>query len=213
MSILSLWLCGAFAFTIARMVHLHRQQKLAKQHINELETSNIRLRHEKNRIEYLSLRDALTNAYNRQGIERIKEEFYEDPRVHHFALILLDIDHFKRVNDNHGHDVGDNVLNQFAGTIQRNIRSEDCFARWGGEEFMLLCPNLNQERTLLLAEKLRETLAQETFANNLKITASFGVGVNSDKAMHFDELFKQVDNALYKAKQQGRNCVIYADSP
>ncbi|VUD47691.1 Response regulator PleD [Thalassocella blandensis] len=212
LAILTLWLCGAFAFTSARMYRLHRQQQQAKQHINALESSNTRLRHEKKRYEYLSMRDALTGIYNRQGVEKIIDELLEDPRVHSFGIILLDIDHFKSINDTYGHDTGDKVLLNVAKAVLGNIRAEDCFARWGGEEFILLCPNLDLTNSVKLAEKLRKMLETTLFSEDLKVTGSFGVGINQKTGVPFDQLFKHTDTALYQAKSTGRNRVVSTDN-
>lgn len=208
LAVLSAWLLGAFGFSVFRMVLLHRRQTLAKRQIDELETSNTRLRDEKNKFEYLSERDALTNTFNRQGIEKIIGGLVQDSRVQGFGVILMDIDHFKSINDTYGHDKGDEVLIEFAQLIMQNTRSDDSFARWGGEEFILICPNLSDLKTLKIAEKLRKMLEQHDFNGALKVTGSFGVGHYKAGGFSFDELFKRVDTALYQAKHEGRNRVI-----
>ena len=136
-----------------------------------------------------------------------------DPRKNSIALIIIDIDHFKRINDRRGHDVGDNILKQFTLIVSSNIRSDDIFGRWGGEEFILICPKTNIDNAFYLAEKIRKIVSDTMFEEEkpVTITASFGVGtIQQDE--DFASAFKRVDAALYKAKSIGRNCTIIAET-
>jgi len=152
--------------------------------------------------------DELTQINNRskfnilfsQALEKLKEKHTP------FSIILMDIDHFKKINDTYGHLVGDNVLKKFTTLIQKNIKDEDSLSRWGGEEFALILPYCTLPDAKNVAEKLRLLIEKYHFGIEIKLTCSFGVaeGENSDT---IKSLFKRVDNALYKAKNSGRNSV------
>ncbi len=124
-----------------------------------------------------------------------------------FSLIMLDLDDFKQINDTYGHDVGDQVLNTVSSLLQENIRNEDLFARWGGEEFILALPELSLRQATIIAEKLRQLIATASCPRHIKITASLGV-LQAEGTRPFSELIRQVDQAMYLAKQQGKNQVI-----
>ena len=150
--------------------------------------------------------DNMTGAHSR---------YYFDQRVHdemkrssRFALplsiIFFDLDYFKTVNDQFGHDVGDEVLISIASITERFIRIPDLFARWGGEEFMILLPRTDLEEALRLAEELRILISQTSFSTAGKVTASFGVA-QWESGEAFEHWFKRVDYALYRSKSNGRN--------
>jgi diguanylate cyclase (GGDEF)-like protein len=164
--------------------------------------------------------DPLTQIYNRRALLAIVEK--EITRAQResllFSVILMDIDHFKLVNDKYGHQYGDQVLSRFCQIISENLRSYDIFARYGGEEFVLFLPNTSGSDALKLAEKLRVIIHQSTFSGlsttsqetiTQPITASFGVTESNRKNRQWDDLLSQADKALYQAKQQGRNRVVY----
>ena len=159
-------------------------------------------------IERIATVDQLTGIYNRHKFEELFA--LESERSRRFSqplsLILIDIDHFKSVNDTHGHDIGDAVLVQLAATVQENIRKIDVFARWGGEEFLLLCPSTDRDNVLEFAEKLRAAVEKTTFPVVGKITISMGVSL-FDPQESLSELFKRADQGLYYAKEHGRNQV------
>jgi diguanylate cyclase (GGDEF)-like protein len=122
------------------------------------------------------------------------------------SIIMLDIDYFKKFNDNYGHQIGDEVLIELASIVSLEIRSSDIFARWGGEEFIILLPNTNIEQAKHLAQKIRQKIQDNNFVNNLKVTSSFGVA-QLDTFEDEKRLLKRVDDALYRAKDRGRNRV------
>jgi len=132
-----------------------------------------------------------------------------------FALVLFDIDHFKRVNDTYGHAIGDQVLNEVALTVKANLRMEDLFGRMGGEEFAVLLPQANAAQAKLVAEKLRraiETLCIAHHGNRIAITASLGIAwFDPGNSTGSCQLLEMADGALYRAKQAGRNRVIAYD--
>ncbi len=126
-----------------------------------------------------------------------------------FSIILLDIDHFKAINDTHGHITGDIILKEFASIIKKNIREIDLVARWGGEEFMIVCIQTDAIGATSLAEKLRQKIRGFNFTKTGTLTASFGVaGSLQDDSI--DSLTIRADNALYEAKHLGRDRVVIA---
>ena len=157
--------------------------------------------------------DPLTSVYNRRKFNALLEaEFIRSKRYKHtFSLLMLDIDHFKKVNDSYGHDVGDVVLQEYVKICQSLLRSSDSFARLGGEEFAILMPETSQKDALIYAQRVLETIStQEIVVDDkvLKITTSIGVAQFSieDDITPFQTL-KNADKALYKAKESGRNRV------
>jgi len=159
-------------------------------------------------LKRLSITDRLTQINNRVKFDQaMGEEVKRSKRYNtDLALIMFDIDHFKHVNDTYGHDVGDKVLVTLVQLVKKCIRETDIFARWGGEEFMLLLPHTNLENTSKLAERIRARLEQTPVETVGKITCSFGV---SQFLPEDDEetFLKRVDNALYESKKTGRNKV------
>lgn len=216
--ILACWMSGIFIFAITRLIQLQRQTKHDVQVINQLNRTNAELQQEKDRFRRLSTVDPLTQAYNRFGIDQIvstliicnieREQHRDAPE---FALIVIDIDFFKRINDRRGHDAGDRVLQKISAIINSAIRPQDFLGRWGGEEFVVVMPSTTKQSAFILAEKIRLLIHETEFEpeNPLSVTASFGV---SDKLINedFASTFKRADTALYKAKSQGRNCSILA---
>lgn len=153
--------------------------------------------------------DALTGLYNRRRFEEsfttelARAERHSNP----LALIMFDIDHFKAVNDMYGHDIGDNVLKGIANVIQFNLRKTDVFARWGGEEFIILAPETTSEQAERLGEKLRSAIEGYDFDIEDRVTASFGFTLyRSDSTS--EQMIKRADEAMYQAKNNGRNQVV-----
>lgn len=164
---------------------------------------------DRKRIEQLSVTDKLTGLSNRLHIDEILQREQERFNRHGtpFSVILLDIDDFKQVNDNYGHDVGDALLQRFAEVLEKNVRQLDTVGRWGGEEFIVICEGTSQPRAMILAEKLRQKVEQTLFVQVGNKTVSIGVsGFNPDD--NISTLFKRADNALYTAKNRGKNCVV-----
>lgn len=163
---------------------------------------------QKERLEFIAHNDMLTGIFNRLKFTSLLDnEFHRFQRYKtHFSLIMFDIDHFKKVNDNYGHLVGDEILKQVTDQIRSHIRDTDLFARWGGEEFIILATETQLEAAKNLAEKLRRILEKSTFHSDLKVTCSFGVA-QIRKEDTPDILVKRVDDALYSAKRNGRNRV------
>lgn len=160
-------------------------------------------------------RDGLTGLYNRRYFdERLEHEIKRHDRYgHEFALILLDIDYFKAINDSYGHLVGDDVLKELSELVAKELRYADCMARYGGEEFVVVLPYTSGEKAQKLAERLRYIIANHSFCSagaDIKITASFGVtSFAAEQQITSQELIEQADKALYRAKAQGRNRTIF----
>lgn len=159
-------------------------------------------------IQRMASTDQLTGAYSRHKFEELF--IIEAERSRRFniplSLILIDIDHFKVVNDTYGHDIGDMVLVKLANIIQENIRKIDVFARWGGEEFLILCPETSIQKVKLLAEKLRLAVQSTNFEKVDHTTISSGISTCGENDS-FNKLFKRADRGLYYAKEHGRNQV------
>jgi diguanylate cyclase (GGDEF)-like protein len=154
------------------------------------------------------IRDKLTNAFNREYFElsyKILIEKYEDGK-HHLAIALLDIDHFKKVNDTFGHDIGDTVLIQFVKTIQKYSRQDDILVRWGGEEFILMLKVQTQKDLYRVLEHLRKKIELEKFSGINQLTCSIG-GTLYKKGEDILLTVKRADEAVYEAKANGRNQV------
>ena len=158
------------------------------------------------RLEELWMTDHLTGLHNRQSIDQLWErEIQRSVRYGDvFSILLIDIDHFKRVNDNYGHLVGDELLFQFAQLLREVSRDTDHIGRWGGEEFIVLIPNTNLSSAVLMAEKIRETIDSFSFTTVGRITVSIGIATYRN-GMNQDDLFSVADAALYRGKAQGRN--------
>ncbi len=156
--------------------------------------------------------DGLTGVSNRSRMEEIisyqliQNQRYGNP----FAVIMIDIDKFKQVNDTHGHDIGDEVLITLVQIARGVLRESDVLARWGGEEFVVMIPESNQADAQLVAEKLRLSIYGSPFPHRLRITASFGVAEAFPNAT-IRTLVKKADDAMYVAKGEGRNRVCYWD--
>lgn len=170
----------------------------------------------KEKFEQLANTDELTSIYNRRYFfENANREFNRSRRYQQpLAVISLDVDHFKSVNDHYGHPIGDQVLIKIAQLISPTIRAEDIFARIGGEEFSLLLPNISTTDSLHAAERLRELLDNNIIkVNNLELPIKISLGVSVLKATDscFQDLYSRSDMALYKAKSHGRNHVYLMD--
>lgn len=160
--------------------------------------------------------DMLTGIMNRREGEKTLEKQLElSNRLNiQLGICLFDIDHFKKVNDLHGHLIGDKVLKTIAEIVKNNIRKSDFFYRWGGEEFVLTFPNTTPELLSGMAESIRvaiETYRWSDEFNFKTMTASFGLAIYPDQGLTLDTLILNADTAMYEAKKQGRNRIVMAD--
>lgn len=164
---------------------------------------------EKRRAEKLSVTDPLTQISNRLQIDRWLSDALtrSNQTGAPVSVIIFDIDHFKQVNDTYGHLVGDNVLKRVAVLTEEIIRPDYCAGRWGGEEFIILCPDTTRDEAAGIAERLRLRLREEIFEVTGPQTASFGVA-QYHAGEDLDDLISRVDDRLYAAKEAGRNQVV-----
>jgi diguanylate cyclase (GGDEF)-like protein len=160
--------------------------------------------------------DGLTQIFNRKHWEEcLASEFSRARRhQHEVALVMLDLDNFKLLNDNYGHQGGDAVLIETAKTVNKMLRIGDVFGRYGGEEFSVILPNTNMEGAEEVAERIRHAIAKNTIhfqGKEISITTSIGVAVIDSKDERYEDLIRHADLALYKAKTGGRNRVFLAN--
>lgn len=156
--------------------------------------------------------DGLTQILNRRTfILRSKEIIsLSAKKGEKVSCLMIDIDNFKKINDEHGHHIGDVVLVHFANTVKKSLRDNDLFGRYGGDEFAILLPRSNEEQSTLIAERLRQVIEDSIVEVNPEIKYTISVGVATiipDRQTEVDFLYKLSDNALYLAKEQGKNCV------
>ena len=177
-----------------------------------LESFNTRLESEVKKqtkdLEILAVTDKLTGLYNRVKIddELLSNYNYFKEFNENFAVILLDVDHFKNVNDTHGHQIGDNVLIEITKLLEKNVRSTDIVGRWGGEEFMIICPKTELKHAYSVAQNIRKSIEAYNFARVGKLTISAGVSDIISNG-NIDDLISRTDALLYNAKHSGRNLV------
>lgn len=174
-----------------------------------------RWRQREDEIRQLSLTDPLTHLSNRRSILSNLSREHERSRRHgpSFSLLLVDLDHFKKVNDTWGHPVGDQVLIEAAKVLKASVRQNDHVGRYGGEEFLVILPGTDSEGAYQLAERCRQQLESLMIdvadAPPLKITGSMGLFCNMhDRSISAEQMLHCADEALYKAKESGRNCVV-----
>ena len=182
---------------------------------NELQNLNKELEFAKSELTKQASRDPLTNLYNRRYFGEISANSFSLAcrKKASLAIILLDIDHFKSINDNYGHDIGDQVLIRLADLLQSKVRKSDVVCRWGGEEFIILLHETSSQDAANIAEKTRSAVADCIVNISVEIqvqfTASFGVAaVNFETDKQLSDVINRADKALYRAKEQGRNKVL-----
>ena len=170
-------------------------------------------------LEEISNLDGLTRLYNRRYIEStLSQEFSRAQRYNHdLSIILTDIDHFKNVNDTHGHLAGDEVLREVAIRLNDGLRECDIIGRYGGEEFLILLPETNIDGAKILAERLRQMVAEKPIicdGKSIPITISLGLSALSEYSKTYEHLIDEADKALYYSKAAGRNIAsIYLRTP
>lgn len=184
------------------LIFVYWNRKIAKAN-KELEIA-------KKEIEKLAITDKLTGLYNRAKLDELLEIEIERCRRfnHDMAFCILDIDCFKSINDNFGHQVGDKVLIEIADLLIQSTRKIDFVGRWGGEEFIIICPETGKNGAFIFLENLREKIETYKFPNVGKITASFGLTL-LEKDDDSIKIVKRADEALYEAKKNGRNKVVF----
>jgi diguanylate cyclase (GGDEF)-like protein len=183
-------------------------EEKVRQRTEELARINRELDDKNKDLEILSQTDRLTGLCNRHKLDEVLRAELRRVRRYRkpFSVIMLDVDHFKKVNDTFGHHAGDEVLARLAGTLTGHARETDTVGRWGGEEFLIVCPETDLDVAMRLAERLRRGVEETDFPATGGITASFGVASGSGED-EFESLTRRADEALYRAKQAGRNRV------
>ncbi len=187
------------------------EQKIYERTESLLDTQK-ELIEDNNELTRMALTDSLTGLSNRTHMNQILHKEYSRFERHNqrFGIIMLDIDHFKSINDKFGHDAGDEVLKKLATTFEKAIRASDFVARWGGEEFLICCTTIEEEDLLPIAETIRQLVASTEFAHKGQITASLGCAAIV-KGESITDLIKRADVALYEAKNNGRNQSIVSE--
>lgn len=208
--ILGVWLLAALSFLAARSLSLSRELKRKSERERELVEINRLLDNRGQELEERAKTDPLTGAFNREGLgDAMRLGLAEWRReAKPMSIVMLDLDHFKKINDTYGHAVGDRILAGVSALVKQSVRTSDIFARWGGEEFLLLCRNTSLVDAHGVAQKLCRLISENDFGEAMaqKVSASFGVAqLRSGESL--DQIFERVDKALYEAKQQGRNRV------
>lgn len=174
--------------------------------INHNKKLEKRLKASNERLTYLAMTDSLTNLYNRRFIIDKLEMFVSNKIIKDFSLIMLDVDDFKKINDNYGHLLGDEVLIKIAKILKKEVSELGFSARWGGEEFLIVLPNIDKEQAVNIANSIKIKLEETQVNSTTKITASFGVH-EYDCNKTVDDNLKIVDNLMYQSKWNGKNCI------
>lgn len=161
----------------------------------------------------LSVTDSLTGIYNRTRFNQELDRWVDYCRVYGnpLSLVIFDIDDFKSVNDSYGHFAGDVVLQDITSIVKKTIRRTDIFARWGGEEFIILLPNTDISQSIDMTERMRDCIQKNKYAEDENITCSFGL-VSLQKSEDANSLMQRADNLLYQAKKRGKNTVVHEGS-
>jgi two-component system cell cycle response regulator len=174
-----------------------------------------KLRHNVQLSLEMAITDQLTGLHNRRYMSRHLDTLITSARTSGkpISFLIMDIDHFKSVNDTYGHDIGDEVLRDFAGRISANVRGIDLACRYGGEEFVVVMPDTDTSFAYTVAERLRKSVEETPFVisrdpGKLKVTISIGIADSAGKTDSADALLHRADQALYRAKREGRNRVI-----
>lgn len=196
---------GDLTYVFNHMVGRLRESRQQLDAVNEM------LRERNEELERLSASDSLTGLSNRRVLtQRLSEELLRSQRQNHsFTVLMLDVDHFKKYNDAHGHPAGDEVLKRVASILRTSTRAGDCTARYGGEEFAVLLSGKGAEAALQLAERIRERVMEEKFPAG-SITISVGIAEFPHHGHTAEAVISSADEALYEAKREGRNRVVCA---
>lgn len=174
----------------------------------ELYRKNKQLSELNKELEKLSTTDKLTGLPNRRKIENELDKTFSLWKRYRrpFTLLMIDIDDFKKINDSYGHQVGDVVLAELGRIFRRILRNTDVPSRWGGEEFLILCPETGRDEGIKIAEKIRSAVEDHDFGLGEKVTVSVGVCEAKDNTS-LNALLKEVDDKMYEAKRSGKNRV------
>jgi diguanylate cyclase (GGDEF)-like protein len=213
LGLIAVWLLSMALYLLWDWRRSRRRLGQTLQRKRELQKANARLVMRSEEYEAKAHHDGLTGLSNRIGLQhdlklliRAQEEL-----LFPLAIVFVDIDHFKRINDSLGHDAGDEVLKFFAVNLKANIQREDLLARWGGEEFVLMMPQTTEREAVAVAERLRQHLSSLAWPAGLQVTSSFGVA-QADSEAGVEAAVSAADQAMYRAKRLGRNRVEFGAS-
>ncbi|MCD9551641.1 diguanylate cyclase [Photobacterium carnosum] len=205
--LLLLWVTTAVVVIFVERFLLNKKIKTSEAHSQHLRDANRLLYNKSLKFEYLACTDPLTRIRNRHTVTEWLEEIIIQTRANNipFSMIFIDLDYFKSVNDTYGHNFGDEVLIKFTTIVETLIRRSDVFVRWGGEEFVIFCPETNMKNTVEIAERIREKIMMKKweFDKDFHLTCSLGIAELVDETS--EDLIKRADLALLKAKKMGRN--------
>ncbi|ENP8339540.1 GGDEF domain-containing protein [Vibrio harveyi] len=199
------WMALGLAFSLHEMRKNKMAYNKAKKRHRHLEKVNNTLRAQNYEFAELAHRDALTGAMNRHAVQSWLEQQARQVRWGHdsFSILYMDLDKFKRVNDKYGHQMGDDILREFVMVISSSIQPEDRLVRWGGEEFVVFCPNINVEQAVKKAEVIRQNVESHLWVHGEPLTCSIGVAQMQNERV--SETMARADEVLYLAKRNGRN--------
>ncbi|WP_413110220.1 GGDEF domain-containing protein [Thaumasiovibrio sp. DFM-14] len=202
-----LWISCAVVFLCYEYLHIRSNFTLTAQREARLRMTNLNLSMQAKKYAALAERDTLTGIKNRAAVQEWLDQVVEQSNSHHrpFSVIFIDLDHFKAINSRYGHFCGDDVLRQFCRLTLGLLDIHDVFVRWGGEEFIIFCPNRDIESATELAENIRYQVLHHEWPENISMTLSAGVAQLEGETAK--ELIQRADDALYKAKEAGRNRV------
>lgn len=172
------------------------------------------LKQQNSSLSVLASTDYLTGVMNRRMFNEISERYFQTAQKNELSLtlLLLDLDHFKKVNDSYGHQAGDQLLKRFVKTLERILNKSDIFARIGGEEFAILLSQINSDDAYILSERIRNEIENDFVTyegQDIRVTTSIGISENREKDTVFEDIFLRADMALYRAKHEGRNRTCY----
>lgn len=212
--VLALWLLSALAFLANSFWQARRAAQRANRRQTELVEINAALELKRHELEVVANHDDLTGVYNRVGLRNRLFDLASAARATRgpLSIVFMDIDHFKAINDRHGHTAGDEVLKRFADFVAAHVRDTDFLCRWGGEEFILLCGGTPLEVATRAANRLCLLTGQQAWPHGIALSCSFGVA-QMLRGEDMGAFIKRADEALYCAKRSGRNQVCVAEAP
>ena len=208
LGIIAVWMLSVFGYLVLDGLLKRNQLRLSAASQNSLQRLNESLRLETRSLAEIARTDPLTGALNRKGLadELMRIVRLGEGQTFPMTLVFIDIDHFKRINDAHGHDTGDQVIHGLAQLVRSAVQRDDLFARWGGEEFLLVFRDTPGLKGRDIAERLRERIASAQWPDALRVTCSFGVA-EWHRGEDLSDGIKRADEAMYRAKQEGRDRV------
>jgi len=205
LAVIGVWMACLLAWLVADAVASRSQMRRFAAAQRELAHANESLLVQARRLEQRALEDPLTGLLNRDGLEGALRR-RDDAAMFPLSLMFVDVDHFKRINDTHGHATGDKVLQEVARVVRERVQRGDLVARWGGEEFLVACPGTLGAEAQGIALRLREALAQASWPEGFAVTCSFGL-TEWRATEPFADAIARADQAMYRAKRNGRDRV------